>query len=65
MQRALASWPKQGSKSPWRVYQNYIRDTISFKWASVDNAALEFSNPPKTSSKPAPRELAAVGRHEP
>ena len=64
MQRALASWPKQGLKSPWRVYQNYIRDTISFKWASVDNAALEFSNPPKTSSKPAPQELAAVGRHK-
>ena len=47
MERALANWPKQGSKSPWRVYQNYVRDTVSLKWASVENDALEFSNPPK------------------
>ena len=52
MQRALASWPKQGSKAPWRVYQNYIRDAISLKWSPVDNDALEFSNPPKASSTP-------------
>jgi cation diffusion facilitator CzcD-associated flavoprotein CzcO len=56
--RALASWPKQGSKPPWRVYQNYIRDTIGMKWSRVDNEALEFSNPPEASQKPAPRELA-------
>jgi monooxygenase len=62
MQRALASWPRQGSKSPWRVYQNYIRDTISLKWTSVDDDALEFSNPPKASSKPAPRELAEAAK---
>jgi cation diffusion facilitator CzcD-associated flavoprotein CzcO len=52
MERALADWPKQGSKSPWRVYQNYIRDTISLRWASVDNGALEFSNPPKEQLRP-------------
>ena len=50
--RALTSWPKQGSKPPWRVYQNYILDTISLKWSPVDNKALEFSNPPKASSTP-------------
>jgi monooxygenase len=48
--RALASWPKQGSKPPWRVYQNYIRDMISLKWSPVDNKALEFSNPRSASS---------------
>ncbi len=58
MERALASWPKQGSKSPWRVYQNYIRDTISLKWSPVDNEALEFSNPPEASSQPVTEELA-------
>lgn len=50
MQRAVESWPKQGAESPWRVYQNYIRDVISLKWSSVDNDSLEFSNPPKTGS---------------
>jgi monooxygenase len=45
IQRALASWPKQGQKKPWRVYQNYFRDTISLKWTRVDDEGLEFSNP--------------------
>jgi len=45
MQRALASWPKQGQKKPWRVYQNYLRDTISLRWTRVDDEGLEFSNP--------------------
>ncbi len=42
MQRALASWPRQGSKAPWRVYQNYLRDTFSLKVASFKDGALEF-----------------------
>jgi monooxygenase len=50
MQRAVANWPKQGSKAPWRVYQNYLRDIWSLKWCPVDNKALEFSNPMQASS---------------
>ena len=50
MERAIANWPKQGAKSPWRVYQNYVRDLISLRWESVDNDALEFSNPAKEES---------------
>jgi cation diffusion facilitator CzcD-associated flavoprotein CzcO len=45
MQRALASWPKQGHKKPWRVYQNYFRDTVSLRWTRVDDEGLAFSNP--------------------
>ncbi|MFN7992575.1 MAG: NAD(P)/FAD-dependent oxidoreductase [Bryobacteraceae bacterium] len=45
MQRTIANWPKQGSKAPWRVYQNYIRDVFSLKWTPVDDGVLEFSNP--------------------
>jgi monooxygenase len=62
MQRALAYWPKQGSKAPWRVYQNYIRDAISLKWSKVDNGALDFSNPSKAPTKATPRELAGTAR---
>jgi monooxygenase len=62
MQRALASWPKQGSKEPWRVYQNYFRDMISLKWESVEDGALEFTNPAPPSSKPADRELAEAAK---
>jgi cation diffusion facilitator CzcD-associated flavoprotein CzcO len=53
VQRAIAGWPKQGSKAPWRVYQNYVRDVFSLKWSPVENEALEFSNPAEGSSKSA------------
>jgi hypothetical protein len=63
IQRALAGWPKQGHKKPWRVYQNYFRDTISLKWTRVDDEGLEFSNPvaavvPKTLDQAEDKHLA-------
>ena len=61
IQRALASWPKQGQKKPWRVYQNYFRDTMSLKWTRVDDEGLEFSNPvvvPKTLNQAEDKHLA-------
>jgi len=45
IQRALASWPKQGRNKPWRVNQNYFKDTLALKWTRVDDEGLEFSNP--------------------
>ena len=62
IQRALANWPKQGSKAPWRVYQNYLLDTISLKWSPVANRGLEFSNPPKAPAAAAQRELAEAAK---
>ena len=53
VQRAITTWPKQGAKAPWRVYQNYLRDVWSLKWSSVDNEALEFSSPAAAPSRPA------------
>ncbi|HKF21895.1 MAG TPA: NAD(P)/FAD-dependent oxidoreductase [Candidatus Angelobacter sp.] len=58
IERALVSWPKQGSRSPWRVYQNYIRDFITLRWAPVDDGVLAFSNPPQPTSADVPVELA-------
>jgi cation diffusion facilitator CzcD-associated flavoprotein CzcO len=62
IERALEHWPKQGTKSPWRVYQNYFRDTLSMKWSPIGNDALKFSNPPKVSMQPAPPELAQAAK---
>lgn len=45
IQRALASLPKQGSRKPWRLYQNYALDTFSLKYGSVDDGTLEFTRP--------------------
>jgi cation diffusion facilitator CzcD-associated flavoprotein CzcO len=64
IQRALASWPKQGANKPWRVYQNYFRDTISLKWTRVDDEGLDFSNHAAAPQKPgklAEEKQVAVG----
>jgi cation diffusion facilitator CzcD-associated flavoprotein CzcO len=44
MQRSLAKLPKQGSKSPWRVKQNYFADLMNLKYAAIADEALEFAN---------------------
>jgi monooxygenase len=40
--RASASLPKQGSKKPWRLYQNYALDTLALRFGKVDDGAMEF-----------------------
>ena len=35
IQRALAKQPKQGSKRPWKLYQNYALDLLSLRFGSV------------------------------
>lgn len=42
IERAGDILPKQGSKAPWKVYQNYVRDTLSLKYGAVDDAWLEY-----------------------
>lgn len=42
--RAMEKFPKQGSKTPWRVHQNYARDLLALRYGSVDDG-MEFSNP--------------------
>jgi monooxygenase len=51
IQRAIPHWPKQGSKAPWRVYQNYLRDIFSLRWSRIEDDALEFSNPVERTAK--------------
>ena len=59
MQRSLANWPKQGTKVPWRVNQNYFLDTVALKWSAIDDGALVFSNPGVSVKKPS-REWSEV-----
>lgn len=40
--RALDVLPKQGSKYPWKVYQNYVLDLMSLKVDSVKDKYLEY-----------------------
>jgi cation diffusion facilitator CzcD-associated flavoprotein CzcO len=43
VKRAIEKFPKQGSRAPWRLYQNYALDVISLRFGSIEDEALEFS----------------------
>jgi monooxygenase len=62
MQRAVACWPKQGAKAPWRVNQNYIRDIWALRWSPVDNGVLRFSKPAEAPAKPVLAEAAQAAK---
>jgi monooxygenase len=45
VQRSIAQFPKQGTKAPWRLYQNYALDLMNLRFASVDDGVMIFSSP--------------------
>jgi len=44
VQRALDRLPKQGKKSPWRNYQNYLLDIFYVRFFSIKDSTLRFYN---------------------
>jgi cation diffusion facilitator CzcD-associated flavoprotein CzcO len=42
VQRALDSLPRQGSRLPWRLHQNYLRDLAVLRFGAVEDEAMEF-----------------------
>jgi cation diffusion facilitator CzcD-associated flavoprotein CzcO len=40
--RAVEKFPKQGSRRPWRLYQNYALDIVSLKFGSMKDGAIEY-----------------------
>jgi cation diffusion facilitator CzcD-associated flavoprotein CzcO len=51
--RAMEKFPKQGSRKPWKLYQNYAKDLVTLKYGSVDDG-MEFSNPTPRAAAVAP-----------
>ncbi len=45
LQRSLHKFPKQGSRLPWKLHQNYIRDILLLRFGRVDDEAMVFSGP--------------------
>jgi cation diffusion facilitator CzcD-associated flavoprotein CzcO len=41
--RALATLPRQGSRSPWRTYQNYVKDLFNFRLSRLQDGAMRYS----------------------
>jgi cation diffusion facilitator CzcD-associated flavoprotein CzcO len=43
--RAIDRFPKQGSRAPWRLYQNYALDILKLKLGALEDEAMVFSSP--------------------
>jgi monooxygenase len=43
VQRSVAKMPKQGSKRPWRLYQNYALDIVTLRYGKVDDGVMQYS----------------------
>jgi monooxygenase len=41
--RSIDQFPKQGSRAPWRLYQNYALDIVSLRYGSIEDGAMQFS----------------------
>jgi monooxygenase len=54
--RAIDRFPRQGSKAPWRLYQNYARDIVALRHGKLEDGALVFSSPARDA---APERLAS------
>jgi cation diffusion facilitator CzcD-associated flavoprotein CzcO len=42
VQRALHALPRQGSRRPWKLYQNYLLDMVTYRFGKVDDGTIEF-----------------------
>ncbi|HTZ69738.1 MAG TPA: NAD(P)/FAD-dependent oxidoreductase, partial [Acetobacteraceae bacterium] len=47
VQRALHLMPKQGSKAPWKLYQNYARDLVALRFGRLDDGTMSFAKAAK------------------
>ncbi|MGA7329497.1 MAG: NAD(P)/FAD-dependent oxidoreductase [Rhodomicrobium sp.] len=54
VQRSIAHLPKQGSKMPWKLYQNYALDLLTLKFGPIEDGTIEFSGPTAKSSQKEP-----------
>jgi len=43
VQRSIAKMPKQGSKRPWRLYQNYALDIVTLRYGKIDDGVMQYS----------------------
>ena len=51
VQRAMAAFPKQGSKAPWKLHQNYALDLMNLRFSGIDDGVMQFSNPVPAETK--------------
>jgi len=45
VQRSIDKFPKQGSKAPWKLHQNYVLDIMLLRHSKIDDGVMRFTNP--------------------
>jgi len=60
VQRGAGMLPKQGSKRPWKLYNNYLKDAFTFRFSNIDDGTMKFSRRPssKRAAQPAAQRVA-------
>ena len=58
--RALDRFPKQGSRAPWRLKQNYAIDIRTLRFGAIDDGARVFSTSPAPVAEAPEVEAAAA-----
>ncbi|MCB1646741.1 MAG: NAD(P)/FAD-dependent oxidoreductase [Pseudomonadales bacterium] len=59
VQRAMASFPKQGSKRPWKLYQNYALDLATLGYGKVEDGVMTFGRCSSDKTVESPLDQAA------
>jgi monooxygenase len=60
VQRGASMLPKQGSKRPWKLYDNYLKDAFTFRFSNIDDGTMKFSRrlSSKRAAQPAAQRVA-------
>ena len=45
VQRMIDKLPKQGTRAPWKLHQNYALDMLALRFGRIEDGTMEFSNP--------------------
>ncbi len=43
VRRAQAELPKQGTRRPWKLYQNYLKDLLMMRYGRLNDGVMEFN----------------------
>jgi monooxygenase len=59
VQRAKDVLPRQGTKKPWKLYQNYALDLVTLRYGKVNDGTLQFSKLKSTAQQNDAMRIAA------
>ena len=52
VRRSIGHLPKQGTRTPWKLYQNYLRDLLALRYGRLQDGVLRFGAGALRTDKP-------------